>query len=102
MYFPNVCIKLSENMSSNVGAVESWHNFLTQCQQAIERFRERWGQTAIPFFRGQRDARWSVTPGAFRGPFNAYAEQAIYYEFKSGASMLLGSTLGPWDVLFTM
>jgi FRG domain len=80
----------------------SWDMFLQQCQHAIREFHATWGETAIPFFRGQRDAAWPLTPGIFRGNFRPYAEQSIYYEFRAGASMLLGNAIEPWDVLFAM
>jgi hypothetical protein len=71
-------------------------------QTAISEFRSTWGDTAVPFFRGQREASWSLAPGIFRGPFKRIAEQGTYYEFVANASGILGVSINPWDVLFTM
>jgi hypothetical protein len=79
-----------------------WHFFLQQCEEAIQRFHSKWGTTAIPFFRGHKDASWPLKPGIFRGDFRSYAEQSIYYEFRSSARMLLGNTTDPWEILFAM
>lgn len=80
----------------------SWHFFLQQCEEAIQKFHGKWGSTAIPFFRGQQDASWSLMPGIFRGKFKPYAEESIYYEFRSAARMLLGNATDPWEILFAM
>jgi hypothetical protein len=80
----------------------TWDFFLKRVQTAISRFRATWGDAAVPFFRGQRDASWSLAPGVFRGPFKKIAEQGIYYEFVASSSVMLDVTLNPWDVLFTM
>jgi hypothetical protein len=80
----------------------TWRSFLSEVQAAIEQFRAQWGDAAVPFFRGQRESTWSLAPGVFRGPFKRNAEQGIYYEFVASASVMLGVTLDPWDVLFTM
>jgi FRG domain len=80
----------------------SWNDFFEGVSTALEKFHERWGPDAIPFFRGQCDSEWPLLPGVFRGCRSEYAERCIFYEFRSSASMLLGSNLGPWNIAFLM
>jgi len=79
-----------------------WQLFLAEINQAVQEFHARWGPNAIPFFRGQGDSTWSLLPGVFRSNHDRYAEQCLYYEFRTSASMLLASQLGPWDIAFLM
>jgi hypothetical protein len=79
-----------------------WNDFFEGVSTALRKFHERWGADAIPFFRGQCDSEWPLLPGVFRGRPSKYAEQCIYYEFRSSASMLLASNLGAWNIAFLM
>ena len=80
----------------------TWLRFFAEVSDALKDFHDRRGQEAIPFFRGQGASAWSLLPGVFRSNHDRYAEQSLYYEFRSSASMLLAAKLSPWDIAFLM
>jgi len=80
----------------------NWNGFMDSVAIALEKFHTRWGLEAIPFFRGHSNSAWLLQPGVFRPPCDSYAEKCLYYEFRTSASMLLASGLGPWEIAFTM
>jgi hypothetical protein len=82
--------------------MKTWSEFIDEVNEAMSDFHNKWGETAIAFFRGHGDASWKLLPGVFRGSYKKYAEECLYYEFRSTAGLLLDSNLNSWDIAFCM
>jgi hypothetical protein len=83
----------------------TWLKFFNSVAEEVNRYKSKWGETAIPFFRGQADNSWPLLPGVFRpdcSHYDFYVEQCLYYEFLSGAGVLLDDNINPWDAAFSM
>ncbi|HEX8127680.1 MAG TPA: FRG domain-containing protein [Pyrinomonadaceae bacterium] len=91
--------------------MSEWEQFYSAVSGRVREFKRAWGKTAVPFFRGHGDNRWKLLPGALRANCDCatcaidggrYIEQSLYYEYVSGAGMLLANDLISWDVAFSM
>jgi hypothetical protein len=82
--------------------VSAWSSFFDEVNEAVDKYQEKYGETAIPFFRGQGDSSWHLQPGMLRTNCHPYYEQCMYYEFRAGAGMLIGHAMDSWDVAFSM
>lgn len=90
-------------------AATEWEQFYGSLLARVKAFKKSWGQTAIPFFRGHGDKSWKLLPGVLRASCEdcsngkgQYIEQCLYFEYVSGAGMLIERNLSPWDIAFSM
>ncbi|HEX8338285.1 MAG TPA: FRG domain-containing protein [Pyrinomonadaceae bacterium] len=86
-----------------------WDKFYGALVARVDAFKETWGPTAIPFFRGHGDKSWKLLPTVLRANCEdcaddggRYIEQCLYFEYVSGAGTLLERNLSPWDIAFSM
>jgi hypothetical protein len=86
-----------------------WEEFYGALLGRVKAFKKSWGETAIPFFRGHGGGSWKLLPSVLRANCEdcadgngQYIEQCLYFEYVSGAGMLLERNLSPWDIAFSM
>ena len=91
--------------------MSEWDQFYNAVSARVREFKRGWGKAAVPFFRGHGDNRWKLLPAALRANCDCascgkdggrYIEQSLYYEYVSGAGMLLENDLSSWDIAFSM
>jgi hypothetical protein len=88
-----------------------WEKFYGDVLARVSAFKDNWGPTAIPFFRGHGDTSWELLPGVLRANCECkscaadggrYIEQCLYFEYVSGAGKLLEGNPSQWDIAFSM
>lgn len=68
---------------------------LTQFISLVEGISSSWDRlrtTTHPWFRGQGNAGWALTPGLYRGPVDKYYERELVRDFRLHSHLLLERT----------
>jgi hypothetical protein len=83
--------------------MSAWQKFIDEVRGHIYELEQ--DGCDVPFFRGHRDARWSLLCGLERARHDArktHLESILYYDFLSQGGPLLQRPYSSWDVLFSM